>query len=38
VIETAQVIADVKGISLESLANATYDNGCKLFDLQKGKG
>lgn len=30
-VETAQVIASVKNISLEELAKATYDNSCKLF-------
>lgn len=34
VVETAQVIASVKNLSLEALAKVTYDNGCKLFGIE----
>lgn len=32
--ETAEVIASVKGISLAELANATYQNTCRLFGIE----
>lgn len=33
--ETAALIASIKGIELEALAKATFDNACRLFSLSK---